>query len=220
VIYLPALDEHELWFPPVTAALDDGLLAMGGDLSVARLLLAYRNGIFPWFNEEDPILWWSPDPRCIVFPDRLKVSKSMKQLLKRKAFDFRINTAFREVISNCSGIERKEGNGTWITTDIIEAYVTMYEQGYGYSAEVWQGGELVGGLYGILLGNVFFGESMFSKVSNASKYAFICWTQYLQAQGIRLIDCQLYTAHLESLGAEMIPRADYINLLDEYIPDA
>lgn len=220
MIYLPALDEHELWFPPVTAALDDGLLAMGGDLSVARLLLAYRNGIFPWFNEEDPILWWSPDPRCIVFPDRLKVSKSMKQLLKRKAFDFRINTAFREVISNCSGIERKEGNGTWITTDIIEAYVTMYEQGYGYSAEVWQGGELVGGLYGILLGNVFFGESMFSKVSNASKYAFICWTQYLQAQGIRLIDCQLYTAHLESLGAEMIPRADYINLLDEYIPDA
>jgi leucyl/phenylalanyl-tRNA--protein transferase len=220
VIYLPALDEDELWFPPVTAALDDGLLAMGGDLSVARLLLAYRTGIFPWFNEDDPILWWSPDPRCIVFPDRLKVSKSMKQLLKRKAFDFRINTAFREVISNCSGIERKEGNGTWITTDIIEAYVTMYEQGYGYSAEVWQAGELVGGLYGILLGNVFFGESMFSKVSNASKYAFICWTQYLQAQGIRLIDCQLYTAHLESLGAEMIPRADYINLLDEYIPDA
>lgn len=219
MIYLPALDDDALWFPPVDMALEDGLLAMGGDLGIARLLLAYRSGIFPWFNEDDPILWWSPDPRCVLFPDQLKVSKSMKQLFKRQAFDFRVNTAFRQVIESCSGIERKEGNGTWITPDIIDAYVAMHEAGYGYSAEVWQNGLLVGGLYGILLGEVFFGESMFSRVSNASKYAFISWTQQLQQQGIRLIDCQLHTAHLESLGATMIPREDYISLLNEYLAD-
>ena len=173
MIYLPQLNDDDNWFPPVENALEDGLLAMGGDLSIGRLLKAYRSGIFPWFNEEDPILWWCPDPRFVLFPERLKVSKSMKQLLKRDAFEFRINSDFRKVIESCSTIERKEGNGTWITDDIVTAYTAMHEAGYAYSAEAWLNGELVGGLYGVLLGKVFFGESMFSNVSNASKYAFI-----------------------------------------------
>lgn len=216
MIYLPVLDEDVLWFPPVETAYEDGLLAMGGDLSVQRLLLGYQNGIFPWFNEDDPILWWSPDPRCVVYPDKLKVSKSMQQLLKRHAFDFRVDTAFRKVIENCAYTKRKDDAGTWITEDIIDAYEDLHKAGYAHSAEVWQNGELVGGLYGVLLGKVFFGESMFSKVSNASKYAFISWTHQLQAQGIQLIDCQMHTPHLESLGAEMISREVFISQVKQY----
>lgn len=213
---LTILDEHSLWFPPVEMADDDGLLAIGGDLSIDRLLLGYHNGIFPWFNEEDPILWWSPDPRFVIFPEKLKVSKSMKQLLKRHAFDFRYNTAFRDVVQHCAYTKRKSDNGTWITAYIIEAYDDLHRAGYAHSAEVWLDNELVGGLYGVLLGKVFFGESMFSKVSNASKYAFICWVDQLKQQGIQLIDCQLHTPHLESLGAEMIPRKTFIELLKLY----
>jgi len=216
MIYLPSLSEDDNWFPPVESALEDGLLAMGGDLSINRLLKAYRSGIFPWFNEDEPILWWCPDPRFVLFPDQLKVSKSMKQLLKRDAFEFRINTDFRSVIEHCSTVERGDGNGTWITEDIVDAYVAMHESGYAYSAEAWLSGELVGGLYGVLLGKVFFGESMFSKVSNASKYAFISWVDHLKQQGIQLIDCQVYTMHLESMGAEMIPRNEFISLLEKH----
>jgi len=211
--HLAILADDELWFPPVEQALDDGLLAVGSDLSVARLLLAYRSGIFPWFNEEDPILWWSPDPRCVLFPEKMKVSKSMKALLKKDAFEFRVDTAFEEVIRSCAMIEREGQPGTWITQEIIDAYQEMHVQGYAHSAEVWQDGVLAGGLYGVLLGRIFFGESMFSRVSNASKYAFIKWADHLQAKGITLIDCQMHTPHLESLGAEMIPRSQFIALV-------
>jgi leucyl/phenylalanyl-tRNA--protein transferase len=210
---LAILEDDQLWFPPVEQALEDGLLAVGGDLSVARLLLGYRSGIFPWFNEEDPILWWSPDPRCVVFPEKLKVSKSMKALLKKEAFEFRTDTAFEEVIRNCAAIEREGQPGTWITEEIIDAYNRLHQEGFAHCAEVWQDGVLVGGLYGVLLGKIFFGESMFSRVSNASKYAFIKWAAHLQRQGITIIDCQMHTPHLESLGAEMIPRSRFIELV-------
>lgn len=215
--YLSFLDEDALWFPPVDAALSDGLLAVGGDLSVDRLLLAYRSGIFPWFNEEDPILWWSPDPRCVLFPEGLKVSKSMKALLKKEAFDFRMDTDFEQTIISCATVPREGQPGTWITPDIAAAYIALHQQGYAHSAEAWQDGQLVGGLYGVLLGKVFFGESMFSRVSNASKYAFIRLVQQLQDQGIRMIDCQMHTPHLESLGAELIPRSRFIRLLKDYL---
>lgn len=203
----------DLWFPDVEEAIEDGLLAIGGDLSMDRLLLAYHSGIFPWYGEEDPIMWWCPDPRFVLYPENLRVSKSMRQLLKRGAFDFRIDTAFEEVIANCKAVPRPGQDGTWINEDIISAYTALHKQGYAHSAEVWQGDELVGGLYGIRLGNMFFGESMFSKVSNASKYAFIKFVQWLQQDGVQLIDCQVYTEHLESLGATMIPRDEFIKQL-------
>jgi len=209
-VYL--LDES-LWFPPVEEATYDGLLAAGGDLSVDRLLLAYSNGIFPWYNEDEIPLWWSPDPRFVLFPDELKVSKSMRQLFKKNVFEFRVNTAFTDVVQNCSRVKRKGENGTWINSEIIAAYTALHSLGYAHSAEAWWGGELAGGLYGVLLGNVFFGESMFSLKDNASKYAFICWVQVLREQGIRLIDCQVYTPHLESLGARMITRAEFVQML-------
>lgn len=205
----------ELWFPPVSEALPDGLLALGGDLRPERLILAYRSGIFPWFNEDDPILWWSPHPRCVLFPDKLKVSKSMQQVVKKGVFEFRVNSAFSEVIAACSEVPREGQDGTWITEDIREAYIRLHQTGYVWSAEAWQDGQLVGGLYGILMGKAFFGESMFSRVSNASKFAFISWVRLLQEQGVQLIDCQLHTPHLESLGAEMIPREEFIRLLPQ-----
>ena len=210
------LDDQQLWFPPVEKALPDGLLAIGGDLSTARLLLGYRNGIFPWFNEEDPILWWSPDPRCVLFPDKLKISKSMKQVLRNSRYKFGVDTAFEAVITNCSSMERAGQPGTWITREIIDAYTKLHQEGYAHSAECWENGQLVGGLYGVLLGKVFFGESMFSKANNASKFAFINWVEILKQQGIQLIDCQMHTAHLESLGAEMISRDRFIELLRLY----
>ena len=209
-VYL--LDES-LWFPPVEEAMDDGLLAAGGDLSTDRLLLAYSSGIFPWYNEDEIPLWWSPDPRFVLFPAELKVSKSMVQLLKRPEFEFRVSTAFSEVIQNCSQIKRKGEKGTWISGEIIDAYTKLHGLRYAYSAEAWHEGELVGGLYGVLLCKVFFGESMFSFKSNASKYAFICWVQLLKEEGIQLIDCQVYTPHLESLGARMISRENFIKML-------
>lgn len=202
----------DLWFPPVEDALPDGLLAVGGDLSIERLLLAYRSGIFPWYDDDMP-LWWSPDPRFVLFPEKLKVSKSMKQLLKRNAFDFTVNKAFEQVIRNCQQTSRSGQDGTWINEDIITSYTELHRMGYAHSAEVWQDDELVGGLYGIRMGNMFFGESMFSRQSNASKYAFIKYIQQLQNEGVQLIDCQVYTEHLESLGAEMIPRSEFMNLL-------
>lgn len=206
------LDEA-LWFPPVDMAQEDGLLAIGGDLSTERLLLAYKNGIFPWFNEDEPPLWWSPNPRFVLFPDELKVSKSMKQLLKRDAFEFKVNTDFFSVINNCRHTPRRDQDGTWITDDVVTAYQQLHAQGYAHSAEAWFEGELVGGLYGIRLGKMFFGESMFSHKSNASKYAFIKYVELLKAEGVELIDCQVYTEHLESLGAKMINRGTFIKKL-------
>lgn len=211
-----ALDK-ELLFPPVHLAEPDGLLAVGGDLSTDRLLLAYRNGIFPWY-EGHHILWWCPDPRFILVPDKLKISKSMMQLLRRNAFTFTINKAFTDVINNCKTIPREGQDGTWITDEIKEAYMRLHEAGYAHSAEVWQNGELVGGLYGVRMGKIFFGESMFSKVSNASKYAFISYVQHLKKDDVQLIDCQVYTEHLESLGARMMARSAFIQLLKSLIP--
>ena len=207
---------QDLIFPPVGQADPDGLLAVGGDLSTERLLLAYRRGIFPWY-EGRYILWWCPDPRFVLFPDELKESKSMKQLIKRDAFDFRTDTAFSDVISNCKTISRKDQESTWITDEVRAAYTRLHEAGYAHSAEAWLDGQLAGGLYGIRMGNVFFGESMFSRRSNASKYAFIRYIRQLRDEGVQLIDCQVYTEHLESLGARMIPRAGFISLLDRLI---
>ena len=206
-----ALDS-KLYFPPVHLAEPDGLLAVGGDLSLARLRLAYRNGIFPWY-EGPYILWWCPDPRFVLFPEELRISKSMLQLFKKNAFEFKTNTAFREVISNCQQITREGQDGTWITSDVLNSYTALHEEGVAHSAEAWKDGELVGGLYGIRMGNVFFGESMFSKQSNASKYAFISYARQLISEGVKLIDCQVYTSHLESLGARMIPREHFLQLL-------
>lgn len=208
---LYVLDKN-LWFPPVTEALPDGLLAVGGDLSVDRLLLAYQKGIFPWFDGDVP-MWWCPDPRFVLFLDELKVSKSMKALLKRKAFTFTINKAFAEVIKVCKEKERADQNGTWITDDVEAAYTELHQLGYAHSAEVWLNDELAGGLYGIRMHNIFFGESMFSHVSNASKYAFIKYVEALKKENVQLIDCQVYTEHLESLGARMIERDEFLQFI-------
>lgn len=208
--------EKQLLFPPVHLAEPDGLLAVGGDLSVDRLLLAYKSGIFPWY-EGDHILWWCPDPRFVLFPDEMRVSKSMNALFKKNAFEFTVNKAFTDVINHCKTVSRKEQNGTWITDEVKKAYTRLHELGYAHSAEVWHNGELVGGLYGVRLGKVFFGESMFSKVSNASKYAFISYVQQLKLDDVQLIDCQVYTEHLESLGAAMISRERFTSLLRELV---
>jgi leucyl/phenylalanyl-tRNA---protein transferase len=208
---------NELIFPSVELSEPDGMLAVGGDLSTERLLLAYRQGIFPWY-EGQHILWWCPDPRFVLFPHELRESKSMKQLIKRNAFEFRVDTNFKGVITNCKTISRRGQESTWITDEVRAAYTRLHQSGYAHSAEAYHEGELVGGLYGIRLGKVFFGESMFSTVSNASKYAFISYVHRLREEGVELIDCQVYTEHLESLGARMIPRGDFIPLLDALIP--
>lgn len=208
--------DKKIVFPPVEEAEPDGLLAIGGDLSSECLLAAYRRGIFPWY-EGDYILWWCPDPRFVLFPPKLKISKSMKAFMRKTAFRFTINQAFADVIHHCKTIQRPGQDGTWITNEIERAYTALHEQGYAHSAEVWSGNKLVGGLYGIRLGKIFFGESMFSLESNASKFAFINYTKQLQSEGVALIDCQVYTAHLESLGACMIPRKEFISLLTELV---
>ena len=204
---------HRLLFPDVEKADEDGLLAVGGDLSPERLLLAYKNGIFPWFNEDSMILWWSPDPRMVLFPEKVKISKSMAQVIKSNRFRITWNTEFEKVINACSAIIRKGQHGTWITPEMKSAYLKLHQMGIAKSIEVWENDVLVGGLYGIDLGNVFCGESMFSRTSNASKFAFICLAKELQQKKYRLIDCQVYTAHLESLGAEEIPRKQFIAIL-------
>ncbi|HXL54706.1 MAG TPA: leucyl/phenylalanyl-tRNA--protein transferase [Chitinophagaceae bacterium] len=212
---LYALNDR-LWFPSVNEALEDGLLALGGDLSTERLLLAYQNGIFPWYEGDVP-LWWCPDPRFVLFSDELRISSSMKKLLNKNAFTFTVNKNFEQVIHHCKNVKRISQHGTWITNEVEKAYTTLYKKGFAHSAEVWLNNELAGGLYGVRLGKVFFGESMFSLVSNASKYAFINYVQQLKKENVKLIDCQVYTAHLESLGARMIPRNEFIKLLHEFV---
>ena len=202
---------QKIEFPDVSKASIDGLLAIGGDLSPDRLLCAYSNGIFPWFEDEEPLLWWSPDPRFVLFPKDLKVSKSMKQVLKRGRFNVTENKAFSDVIENCSIAKREGQYGTWITDDMVEAYMKLHKLGYAKSIEVWENNDLVGGLYGIDLGNsVFCGESMFTKVSNASKVGFIT---FIQKSNYKLIDCQLHTHHLESLGGINITRSEFLKYL-------
>lgn len=202
---------EKIEFPEVSEASAEGLLAIGGDLSPERLLHAYSNGIFPWFQDEEPILWWSPDPRFVLYPKDLKISKSMKQVLKKGTFEVTENKAFKAVIENCARAKRNDQDGTWITNGMIKAYLKLHNLGYAKSIEVWQNKELVGGLYGIAINdNVFCGESMFAKVSNASKVGFIT---FIQNSNYKLIDCQLHTKHLESLGAKNMPRAEFIQYL-------
>jgi leucyl/phenylalanyl-tRNA--protein transferase len=202
---------EKIEFPDVSEATIDGLLAIGGDLSSERLIHAYSSGVFPWFEEEDPLMWWSPDPRFVLFPEDLKVSKSMKQVLKKKQFKVTENKAFRDVIENCAIAKREGQNGTWITDAMLEAYIKLHKLGYAKSIEVWQNDDLVGGLYGIELKNkVFCGESMFAKVSNASKVGFIT---HVQNSDYKLIDCQLHTHHLESLGGKHISRSHFLKFL-------
>jgi len=211
---LTILDEN-IWFPPLEDALEDGLLAMGGDLSTERLIKAYQEGIFPWYEGETP-LWWSPNPRFVIYPANLKVSATMKQVIKRQEFEFKTNTAFDQVIANCKKIKRTGQQGTWITPAVEKAFNILHQLGIAHSAEAWKGGTLVGGLYGVKMGKLFFGESMFSNQSNASKFAFINYVKQLEAEGFVLIDCQVYTEHLESLGAEMIDRDLFKQLLYKY----
>ena len=206
-------DIHE--FPPVETAMPDGLLAIGGDLDPERLLVAYRHGVFPWFNSDDMILWWSPDPRMVLYPKKIKVSKSMRKIMDSGQFTLTINHCFDKVVAQCAKITRKGQTGTWITPNMQQAYMKLHRSGHAISYEVWQGNRLVGGLYGVDLGRVFCGESMFSKVSNASKFAFIKLAHDLQARQYTFIDCQVYTKHLESLGAEKMPRNRFIALLNE-----
>jgi leucyl/phenylalanyl-tRNA--protein transferase len=202
---------QDLWFPDLTKATKEGLLAIGGDLSVPRLVYAYRQGVFPWYNAGEPILWWSPNPRFVLYPEKLKVSKSMKQLLRKGDYTVTINKDFRSVITECSKIKREGQFDTWITNEMFEAYVKLHELGLAKSVEVWRGTELVAGLYGVDLNNgVFCGESMFTKESNASKVGFIA---FIQNTNYKLIDCQVYTNHLESLGAEDVSRETFLKYL-------
>lgn len=203
----------ELYFPPVETASPEGILAFGGDLSPERLLLAYQSGIFPWFEADEPILWWSPNPRMVLFLDELKVSKSMRNILNRAIFKVTFNQDFRAVISNCQNVKRDGQNGTWITNEMIEAYCKLHELGIAKSIEVWKDDKLVGGLYGIDLGHVFCGESMFSLVSNASKVAFIGLVNQLKSEKYQILDCQVYNEHLESLGCREINRDDFIKII-------
>ena len=205
----------EIEFPPVHLANEDGLLAIGGDLSIERLKLAYKSGIFPWYNQGEPIIWYSPDPRMVLFPSDLRISKSMKQVIRKKEFTITYNQHFSEVISNCKQIYRPSDLGeTWITDEMQRAYIKLHKKGIAKSVEVWKNRELVGGLYGVDLGTVFCGESMFSKESNASKLAFIYLTQKLEKKNYKVIDCQVYNPHLESLGAKEISRGDFLKFLE------
>jgi leucyl/phenylalanyl-tRNA--protein transferase len=197
-------------FPEVFKANEEGLLAIGGDLSTERLIYAYKHGIFPWFENDEPILWWSPDPRFVLFPEQLKVSKSMSQVLRNSSFEVTVSKDFKTVISNCAKAKRNGQAGTWITKSMIEAYTKLHEQGYAKSVEVWENDKLVAGFYGIDLGDVFCGESMFTTVNNASKAGFIT---FVQNSDYKLIDCQIYTNHFESLGAEEISREKFLKFL-------
>ena len=200
-------------FPDVELADEDGLLAFGSNLSVETLLKAYKEGIFPWYNENEPICWYCPNPRFVLFPEKLRISSSMKVVIKRGTFKFTVDRNFAGVMKNCRIAKRKGEQGTWITPDIEAAYHSLFENGFAHSAEAWHNTKMAGGLYGVQLGRVFFGESMFTDESNASKFAFIKYVQLLQEKGVGIIDCQVYTAHLESLGAEFITREDFTKLL-------
>jgi len=207
------LDKNEISFPdPAQYDGHEGIIAFGGDLSVERIWFAYQNGIFPWFNPGEEILWWCPDPRFVLFPDELKVSKSMRKILDKKVFTITENQNFREVIKNCREINRKGQEGTWLSDELIETFITLHGYGLARSVEVWQNKELVGGLYGVQVGKVFCGESMFAKVSNASKAGFIHFIE-THKNDFTLIDCQSHTDHLESLGARMIPKKDFLKIL-------
>ncbi len=203
----------ELYFPPAEEASFDGILAIGGDLSPERLILAYKSGIFPWFDDNEPILWWSPPRRMVVFPKVYKTSKSIRNIINRNIFKVTFNTCFKEVIKSCQQIKRQGQYGTWLTDDMVDAYLKLHEMGLAKSIEVWQDDELVGGLYGVDLGKVFCGESMFSKVSNASKIGFVWLVNHLKENNYLLLDCQVHNDHLEKLGAFEIERDVFLKIL-------
>jgi leucyl/phenylalanyl-tRNA--protein transferase len=209
------LDPYEISFPdPSLYDGHEGIIAFGGDLSVERIWFAYQNGIFPWFNPDEEILWWCPDPRFVLFPEEIKISKSMKKILDRKVFQFTENQCFEAVIRNCQQINRKDQDGTWLSDELIKAFLELHRYGLAKSFEVWQDEELVGGFYGLQIGKVFCGESMFSKVSNASKAGFINFVESHKNQ-LEVIDCQSHTPHLESLGARMIPKREFLHILKQ-----
>ena len=201
------LNDNDILFPDVTLAEPDGLLAIGGNLSTERLLAAYHKGIFPWFSDDEPICWYAPHERCVIFPHKIFISKSMQQVLNKKLFRVTTNTVFEKVIKHCAAIERKDQDGTWITNEMENAYINLHKMGIAKSVEVWQNNELVGGLYGLEINNIFCGESMFSKISNASKVGLV-WL--CKENNYSIIDCQLRTDHLISMGAEMISQKDYL----------
>lgn len=207
---------EQLWFPPITDASEDGLLAVGGDLSPERLLLAYQSGIFPWYSEGQPILWWSPDPRMVLFPKNLKVSKSFRKTINSEKFTVTFNQNFIDVIENCASIRREGQDETWITSEMEKSYINLYEKGHAISVEVWKDAKLVGGLYGVDLKDkkVFCGESMFAKVSDASKVGFYHLIEFLKGKNYKIVDCQVYTEHLERLGAEEISRKEFLQHLN------
>lgn len=200
-------------FPNPLMAEDEGLITVGGNLSASMLLSAYRQGLFPWYNEGEPVLWWCPNPRYVLPVGQVKVSKTMSQLLRKNEMELRVNTAFDSVIRCCGSIQREGQDGTWITEDIVNAYTHLHRLGYAHSIETWQNGELVGGLYGVAIGKCFFGESMFAKVSNASKFSLIKLDHLLTEQNFVLIDCQIATEHLISMGAKSMPRFQFLNIL-------
>ena len=212
------LIHDDLPFPPLESALTqpNGLLAIGGELSSNRLLDAYRHGIFPWFNEGDPILWWSPDPRMVLFPDKIKVSHSLRKILRKGEYEVRVDSAFELVMRECAA-PRKGQAGTWIVEDIIAAYCELHRHGYAHSVETWIDGKLCGGLYGVAIGRMFYGESMYSRRENASKIALACLSKQLEIWNFGMIDCQMNTPHLGSLGAREIPREEFIIRLQELV---
>ena len=206
-----------LSFPPPHLAIKEGLLAVGGDLSVERLLMAYRSGIFPWYSAGEPILWWSPDPRLVLYPDELRISKSLQKVIKRKSFDITYDLDFESVIQGCAEAKRAYGEGTWITDEMKAAYCELHHHGHAHSVEAWQEDKLVGGLYGVSIGRAFFGESMFSRVSNASKVAFVSLVAKLRQNNVSLIDCQVRTDHLIRFGAREVPRKVFLEQLSKSV---
>lgn len=204
-------------FPPAWLARSDGLLCIGGDLEPQRLVLAYKNGIFPWFSSNEPILWWSPDPRLVVFPPDIRVSRSLKKKIKKHPFDIRVNTAFEQVIVACAQPRQNKDEGTWLIDGMIEAYITLHEMGYAHSVEAWCGNQLAGGLYGVSIGKAFFGESMFSRVPDASKIALVSLARHLRRLDFDLIDCQVTTDHLLSMGAVEVPRDHFLDILNRSV---
>lgn len=208
----------DLYFPPVTTASNEGILAVGGDLEIERLILAYKSGIFPWFDNNDPILWWAPTKRMVVYPNQYVISKSNRNLLNQKKFEVTFNKCFKAVVLHCQNIKRKGQQGTWISEEIVNKYCQLHEMGIAKSVEVWQNNELVGGLYGIDLGTIFCGESMFSIVSNASKVAFISLINHLKINNYALLDCQVHNHYLEQLGAFEIDRTKFMDVLQTNKP--
>ena len=211
------LSENKQTFPPPFLADQTGLLAVGGDLSVQRLITAYSAGIFPWYNDDEPILWWSPDPRLVLFPDEIHISRSLAKAIRKNVYEISVDKAFRDVITKCRDVHTETKSGTWLVDEMLDAYVLLHELGYAHSVEAWKDEELVGGLYGVSIGKCFFGESMFSTVDNSSKVAFAVFTKWLATMGFEMIDCQVATKYLSSFGAREISRKEFLGLLSKTV---